>query len=127
MKNYSVLYICKLQILLSAIQHQELQDNREGVRINVNIQIMIVLTLNFLISIIGTLAYSVRLVGVRTGKIAITYSVFSILTLISRTAGSFQMPLLTKFVENNQGAGIFASILLLLPASYLIVFIAKVI
>ena len=66
-----------------------------------NIQIVIVLFLNFIISIIGTLAYSVRLVGVRTGKIAITYSVFNILTLISRIAVTFQLPLLTKFVERN--------------------------
>lgn len=66
-----------------------------------NTQICIVLFLNFIISIIGTLAYSVRLVGVRTGKIAITYSVFNILTLVSRSAVTFQVPILTKYVENN--------------------------
>ena len=71
-----------------------------------NIQIVIVLFLNFIISIIGTLAYSVRLVGVRTGKIAITYSVFNILTLISRTAITFQVPILTKFVENNNSTSV---------------------
>lgn len=65
------------------------------------IQIMIVLILNFIISVIGTLAYSVRLVGVRTGKIAISSALFSILALVSRTALSFQTPLLTKYVENN--------------------------
>lgn len=64
-------------------------------------QIVIVLILNFIISIIGTLAYSVRLVGVRTGKIAVTYSVFNILSLISRIAVTFQLPILTKFVEIN--------------------------
>ncbi len=64
-------------------------------------QIVIVLILNFIISMIGTLAYSVRLVGVRTGKIAVTYSVFNILSLISRIAVTFQLPLLTKFVERN--------------------------
>jgi hypothetical protein len=64
-------------------------------------QIIIVLILNFIIAIIGTLAYSVRLVGVRTGKIAITFAVFNILTLVSRTALTFQAPLLTKFVENS--------------------------
>lgn len=69
-----------------------------------NIQIIIVLILNFIISIIGTLAYSVRLVGVRTGKIAVTYSVFNILILISRLAVTFQVPILTKYVENNSGA-----------------------
>ncbi len=64
---------------------------------------MIVLVLNFIIAIIGTLAYSVRLVGVRTGKIAITFAVFNILSLVSRTALTFQAPLLTKFVENSTG------------------------
>lgn len=66
-------------------------------------QIIIVLVLNFIIAIIGTLAYSVRLVGVRTGKIAITFAVFNILSLVSRTALTFQAPLLTKFVENSAG------------------------
>lgn len=64
-------------------------------------QIIIVFILNFIISIIGTLAYSVRLVGVRTGKIAISAALFSILSLVSRTALMFQTPLLTKYVENN--------------------------
>ncbi|WMJ89710.1 lipid II flippase Amj family protein [Anaerocolumna sp. MB42-C2] len=75
-----------------------------------NLQIVTVLFLNFIISIIGTLAYSVRLVGVRTGKIAVTYSVFNILTLISRIAVTFQVPILTKFVENNSGGSDLISI-----------------
>lgn len=69
-----------------------------------NAQIIIVLTLNFIISLIGTLAYSVRLVGVRTGKIAVSFAVFNILMLVSRTAVTFQVPLLTKFVEHHQGS-----------------------
>ncbi len=69
------------------------------------IQIIIILFLNFVISLLGTLAYSVRLVGVRTGKIAITYSVFSVLTLISRTAITFQSPLLVKLVEKKPDTG----------------------
>lgn len=67
-------------------------------------QIVIVLILNFIISIIGTLAYSVRLVGVRTGKIAVTFAVFNVLMLVSRTAVTFQSPLLTKFVESNSSS-----------------------
>lgn len=66
-----------------------------------NLQILLVLIFNFIISLIGTLAYSVRLVGVRTGKIAISFSVFNILTLISRMAVTFQAPLLTNYVEKN--------------------------
>lgn len=67
-------------------------------------QIVIVLVLNFVISIIGTLAYSTRLVGVRTGKIAVTFAVFNILMLVSRTAVTFQSPLLTKFVESSSSS-----------------------
>lgn len=59
------------------------------------------LLFNFVITLIGTLAYSVRLVGVRTGKIAISFTVFNILSLISRIAVTFQDPLLTNYVEKN--------------------------
>jgi hypothetical protein len=69
-----------------------------------SLQIIIVLILNFIISLIGTLAYSVRLVGVRTGKIAVSFAVFNILMLVSRTAVTFQIPMLTKFVEHNTAA-----------------------
>ncbi|MGJ7912435.1 lipid II flippase Amj family protein [Neobacillus sp. LXY-1] len=67
-------------------------------------QIFIVLILNFIISLIGTLAYSVRMVGVRTGKIAVSFAVFNILTLVSRMAVTFQVPLLTKYVEHHSGS-----------------------
>ncbi|WP_066394174.1 lipid II flippase Amj family protein [Neobacillus mesonae] len=67
-------------------------------------QIIIVLILNFIISLIGTLAYSVRMVGVRTGKIAVSFAVFNILTLVSRMAVTFQVPLLTKYVEHHSGS-----------------------
>jgi hypothetical protein len=69
-----------------------------------SVQIIIVLILNFIISFIGTLAYSVRMVGVRTGKIAVSFAVFNILMLISRTAVTFQVPILTKFVEHQSGS-----------------------
>lgn len=81
-----------------------------------SIQIIIVFALNFIISIIGTLAYSVRLVGVRTGKIAMSFALFNVLMLISRVAVTFQAPLLTKYVEQNVGAsqlkGIFFEIII---------------
>ncbi|AFM42018.1 Protein of unknown function (DUF2837) [Desulfosporosinus acidiphilus SJ4] len=69
------------------------------------IQIIVVILLNFIISLIGTLAYSVRLVGVRTGKIAVSFALFNILMLVSRVAVSFQVPILTRYVEGNPGAG----------------------
>ncbi|OGO77543.1 MAG: hypothetical protein A2Y23_07705 [Clostridiales bacterium GWB2_37_7] len=65
------------------------------------VQIAIVLLLNFVITLIGTLAYAVRLVGVKTGRVAVSFALFNILALISRTANTFQVPLLTKYVEKN--------------------------
>lgn len=47
-------------------------------------QIIIVFILTMLINLITTLSYAVRIVGVRTGRIAITFSLFNILVLLSR-------------------------------------------
>ncbi|MDP4144960.1 MAG: lipid II flippase Amj family protein [Bacillota bacterium] len=68
-------------------------------------QIIIVLALTVIIYIISTLAYSVRIVGVRTGRIAISFAVFNIFALISRTANSIQAPLLAKTIENTIKTG----------------------
>jgi hypothetical protein len=65
------------------------------------IQIIIVLFLTFVIHLISTLSYSVRIVGTRTRKIAVSFALFNIMVLISRTSNSFQAPLLAKWVENN--------------------------
>lgn len=65
------------------------------------IQIIIVLLLTFIIHLISTLSYSVRIVGTRTRKIAVSFALFNIMVLISRTSNSFQAPLLAKWVENN--------------------------
>jgi hypothetical protein len=72
-----------------------------------NSQIIIVLILTFLINLITTLSYAVRIVGIRTGRIAVSFSLFNILVLISRTANGFQAPLLAKSIETNihTGAG----------------------
>jgi hypothetical protein len=64
-------------------------------------QIIIVLLLTFLINLITTLSYSVRIVGIRTGRIAISFALFNMLVLISRTANGFQAPLLAKTVEED--------------------------
>jgi hypothetical protein len=66
-----------------------------------SLQIWIVLSLNFIVSLIGTLAYSVRLVGIRTGKISVSFAVFNVFALVSRVAVTLQLPLLTKFVEQG--------------------------
>ncbi|HNP47372.1 MAG TPA: lipid II flippase Amj family protein [Bacteroidia bacterium] len=73
-------------------------------------QIIIVLILTFVINLITTLSYSVRIVGIRTGRIAISFALFNILVLVSRTANGFQAPLLAKTVENDLKAGIFDNV-----------------
>lgn len=64
-------------------------------------QLAIVFALTFLINLIGSLAYSVRIAGVRTGRIALSFSLFNILVLVSRTANTFQTPLLAKRIEHG--------------------------
>lgn len=70
-------------------------------------QVTIVLILTFIINLITTLSYSVRIVGIRTGRIAISFALFNILVLVSRTANGFQAPLLAKTVESDIKHGIF--------------------
>ena len=48
-----------------------------------------------------TLAYSVRIAGVRTRRIAVSFALFNIMALISRTSNSFQGPFLAKRVEES--------------------------
>lgn len=69
------------------------------------VQIYIVLILTFIIYTIGTLGYSVRIVGIRTGKIAIAGAVFNIFVLIQRTANGFQAPFLAKTIEKSINSG----------------------
>ncbi len=64
-----------------------------------NLTILCLLT--FVIHLIGTLAYAVRIAGVRTRRIAVSFALFNILVLVSRTSNSFQGPLLAKRVEGN--------------------------
>lgn len=69
------------------------------------IQIIIVLALTFVIYLISTLSYSVRIVGVKTGRIAISFAAFNIFALISRTANTLQAPLLAKTIERSMQEG----------------------
>lgn len=70
------------------------------------IQIILVLIFTLIIHLISTLSYSVRIVGIRTRKIAISFALFNIMVLVSRTSNSFQAPLLAKWIENNINLGI---------------------
>lgn len=76
-----------------------------------SIQIIIVLVLTVVIYIVSTLAYSVRIVGVRTGRIAISFAVFNVFALVSRTANTIQAPLLAKTIENSIKQGNAQSLL----------------
>lgn len=66
-----------------------------------SIQVIIVLILTVVIYVVSTLSYSVRIVGVRTGRIAMSFAVFNIFALISRTANTIQAPLLAKTIEKS--------------------------
>ncbi len=63
--------------------------------------LIIICVLTFIIHLVGTLAYSVRIAGVRTRRIAVSFALFNILVLVSRTSNSFQGPFLAKRVEDN--------------------------
>jgi Alternate to MurJ len=68
-------------------------------------QLLVICLLTFVIHLIGTLAYAARIAGVRTRRIAISFSLFNILILVSRTSNSFQGPFLAKRIENNIASG----------------------
>lgn len=74
-------------------------------------QIALVLALTFLINLITTLSYSVRIVGIRTGRIAVSFALFNILVLVSRTANGFQAPLLASTIEKNINSGAGSNLL----------------
>lgn len=62
---------------------------------------MIVFILTFIIHLISTLSYALRIAGIRSGRVAISLALFNVLVLISRTSNTFQSPLLAKHVEQN--------------------------
>ena len=66
-----------------------------------DLQLAFICMLTFIIHLIGTLAYSVRIAGVRTRRIAVSFALFNILVLVSRTANSFQSPFLAKRIEDH--------------------------
>src|SRR4051812_26358741 len=85
-------------------------------------QLLFLCSLTFIIHLIGTLAYSARIAGVRTGRIAVSFTLFNILVLLSRTSNTFQAPFLAKRIENQLGETAGAHVLgdlrwLLLSAS----------
>ncbi len=67
--------------------------------------LLLICALTFIIHLVGTLAYAVRIAGTRTRRIALSLSLFNVLILVSRTSNSFQAPLLAKRVEQNIASG----------------------
>lgn len=63
--------------------------------------VIIILVLNLVINLIATFSFAARIAGIRTGKIALAFSLFNILNVISRTANGFQAPLLANYVEKT--------------------------
>jgi hypothetical protein len=74
-------------------------------------QLLVLCALTFVIHLIGTLAYAVRIAGVRTRRIAVSFALFNILVLVSRTSNSFQGPFLAKRIEENIRHGVSTGLL----------------
>lgn len=68
-------------------------------------QLLIICLLTAGINLIGTLAYSARIAGVRTRRIAMSFALFNILVLVSRTSNSFLGPFLAKRIETRISDG----------------------
>lgn len=71
-----------------------------------DLQLALLCALTFVIHLIGTLAYAVRIAGVRTRRIAVSFALFNVLVLVSRTSNSFQGPFLAKRIEATLRDGV---------------------
>jgi hypothetical protein len=63
-------------------------------------QLIVLIVATFIIHLIATLTYSVRITGVMTGRIAASLALFNVLVLSSSAANVLQGPLLAKRIEN---------------------------
>lgn len=68
-------------------------------------QLLLICALTIIINLIGSLAYSARIAGVRTRKIALSFALFNILVLVSRLSNSFLAPFLAKRIETRLHLG----------------------
>jgi hypothetical protein len=77
--------------------------------------------LTLVIHLIGALAYAARIAGVRTHKIALSFALFNVLVLVSRTSNSFLGPFLAKRIENaivsGEGDGLLMDLRIILLAA----------
>ncbi len=68
-------------------------------------QLLTICLLTALINLIGTLAYAARIAGVRTRRIAMSFALFNVLVLVSRTSNGFLGPFLAKRIESRLADG----------------------
>jgi hypothetical protein len=87
--------------------------------------LIIVCFFTFLIHITESLAYSLRLAGVRSGKIAVAMSFVKSTLLISRLSNMFQAPLLGSMVDSTILANTPDSLVLLESQFRVIIFTAS--
>lgn len=89
--------------------------------------LVMILLLTGFINLIGALAYAARIAGVRTRRIAMSFALFNILVLFSRTSNSFLGPFLAKRIEtrlqDGTGASLFLDMQLTLAAATVATFI----
>jgi len=64
-------------------------------------QFTVLILATFVIHLVATLAYSVRITGVMTGRIAVSMALFNVLILASSAAAMLQNPLLAKRIDEN--------------------------
>lgn len=85
--------------------------------------LIIILLLTGFINLIGALAYAARIAGVRTRRIAMSFALFNILVLFSRTSNSFLGPFLAKRIEtrihSGSGEALFIDMQMVLAAASL--------
>ncbi len=62
-------------------------------------ELVTICLLTVVINLIGALAYAARIAGVRTGRIALSFALFNILLLVSRTSNGFLGPFIAKRIE----------------------------
>lgn len=68
-------------------------------------QLIVICLLTAGINLIGTLAYAARIAGVRTRRIAMSFALFNVLVLVSRTSNAFLGPFLAKRIETRLASG----------------------
>lgn len=90
-------------------------------------QLLVICVLTFGINLIGALAYAARIAGVRTRRIAMSFALFNVLVLVSRTANGFLGPFLAKRIEgrllNGGGDALAGDFRLVLMSASIAVFV----